>query len=193
MKSLWLIAVVTAVTVLAAVGVTLAAGQSGSNDRAAHAQKAPKKKKPVRRGPRGARGPQGPQGVVGAQGPAGAPGPLGPKGEKGDRGEPATRLWAVVRSLPSAPGVVVRGSGAVKAVEGADGNGQIGVVFDRAVEDCAYVGSVGGTDGDGGGDPFSEGSISTDSDSSIAGGVSVATRAPSGAREDLSFHLVVMC
>jgi hypothetical protein len=140
------------------------------------------------RGTLGARrGPQGAQGPAGPQGQAGAP------GGKGDPGEPATRLWAVVNSPSPGNPIVVRGSGAIGVDDGADGNGEVGVSFNRDISACTYVGSVGGTDGDGGGAPFNEGSISTDLDTSNPVAVAVRTNNLMGVGQDLSFHLVVVC
>ena len=142
---------------------------------------------------RGARGPQGtvgPQGAQGAQGPAGA---SGQPGLKGDPGAPATRLWAVVRSPNPGNPFVVRGSGAVGVTDRTDGNGTLRVRFNRDISGCTYVASVGGTDGDGGGDPFDQGFISTEFDRSDRTAVSVATRNTAGTPADLSFHLIVVC
>ena len=139
----------------------------------------------------GNRGPQGPQGPAGPQALQGQPGAPGPQGAKGD---PATRLWAVVRSRGGEPPSLVRGAGVVGLVDGQDNNGELRVRFNRDISRCTYVGSVGGTGGNNGDAvPVDLGSISTDFLATDRTAVSVVTRNPAGSPADVSFHLIVEC
>ncbi len=90
------------------------------------------------------RGPAGPQGTAGTPGPAGAQGPQGAAGPPGAPGLPATRLFASVRD----DGELVSGSGVTESARVPDGT--FTVTFDRSVENCAAIGTVGLGGGPGG-------------------------------------------
>jgi hypothetical protein len=77
----------------------------------------------------GARGPQGPQGPRGAEGPRGPEGPAGAS---------ATKLWAVV----NADGSIYKQSGVVGSRR--DAAGTYTLTFNRPVDDCAAIATVGG-------------------------------------------------
>jgi hypothetical protein len=85
---------------------------------------------------------EGAPGKAGANGPAGAKGAEGEQGLQGEHGTPgtpgtpATRLWAVVGSN----GTLSRGSSAVSASR--DSAGTYRVIFDRAINACAYIGNL---------------------------------------------------
>ncbi|MEJ8574085.1 hypothetical protein [Microbaculum marinum] len=88
------------------------------------------------RGPAGPTGPAGPQGLAGPQGPQGLAGAPGPQGEKGDPGHSS-----VLSAVVSVEGNLVRGTGAVSAIQ--RNTGQYEVIFNRSVVDCTYSATVG--------------------------------------------------
>src|SRR5437016_2402082 len=70
--------------------------------------------------------------------PAGPKGAVGPQGPKGYAGAPATTLWAFV----DAPAALVSGHGAVRVDPGVANNGNVDVVFDRDVSNCAIIATL---------------------------------------------------
>jgi hypothetical protein len=89
---------------------------------------------------------------------SGKPGPIGVQGPAGPAGEPATKLWAVVDS----DGTLRHGSGVV-SVSGEPKNGTT-VTFNRAVDNCAVIASVGRT-----GLGFTQGRVFADTGLEITG------------------------
>jgi hypothetical protein len=87
------------------------------------------------------RGPAGPQGTAGTPG---AQGPQGSAGPPGAPGLPATRLFASVRD----DGELVSGSGVTESAHLPDAS--FTVTFDRSVENCTAIGTVGLGGGPGG-------------------------------------------
>ena len=75
-------------------------------------------------------------GVAGPRGPEGAQGPQGPQGPAGP---PGTNLWAVV----NANGTLYKASGAVLSLQ-KTGTGTYQVAFNRNVDGCASLATVGG-------------------------------------------------
>ncbi|MGE4426241.1 MAG: hypothetical protein AB7G37_07310 [Solirubrobacteraceae bacterium] len=115
-------------------------------------------------------------------GPAGPQGPQGTPGAKGDKGDPGINVWAVVR----ATGTAARGSQVVSSTRLAAG--QYEVVFNRNVQDCAYVVSQGG-----------EATVAVQGDASAVrrggnpNGIFVRTWSNANAATDRPFHLQVSC
>ena len=128
------------------------------------------------------RGPAGPQGPAGAQGPQGAAGPPGAPGL------PATRLFAFVRD----DGELVYGSGVSAATRLLDGS--FTVTFDRSLQNCVAVGTVGHSHGSG---FVTAGSIlHADVGAPNAQSVAVSIWEPGEAAPNLtsnSFSLAVFC
>lgn len=116
------------------------------------------------------------------------------QGIQGDPGEPATGLWAVVDSPSSGPVALDRGSGVVGVAEGTLDNGAVDVFFDRDVDACAFVATVGEHDGFADGEPFSTGSATASFLRVNPTVVRVLTRtADTGAAVDMSFSVAVLC
>lgn len=87
-------------------------------------------------------GPAGAKGTTGEKGATGTKGATGPKGETGGKGETgpaATTLWAVVESNGN---LARHGTGVVSA--GSISAGQYSVTFNRNVQSCAYIATIGG-------------------------------------------------
>jgi hypothetical protein len=120
------------------------------------------------------------------RGQQGATGLQGPKGDKGDKGDPATTLWAVLNS----DGTLRKGSGVV-SVSGAQGTLWATVKFNRNIDTCAILSSIGRT-----GAGFSSGE--TVADEFVANGfardsVLVRTGDPAGTNAPRGVHLAVFC
>jgi len=143
-------------------------------------------------GPQGESGPQGDIGPAGPAGPQGEPGqqgeagPQGPTGETGPQGPSGTQLWAVV----SSGGTLIRGSG-VSGVSAPSSN-VFTVTFAQAVDDCAYIATVGET---GTATPGSEplGFAVPTGLNGNANAVRVKTYDKGGSPTNRQFHLVVSC
>lgn len=125
---------------------------------------------------------KGANGATGAQGAQGAQGAAGPKGDKGDA---ATTLWVVLNS----DGTVRKGS----HVLGATGNftSYVRVQFDREIDTCAILSSVGRTGGS-----FATGQ--TIADEFVANGfakdtVLVQSHDSAGADAGRGVHVAVFC
>jgi hypothetical protein len=137
------------------------------------------KAKRALRGQRGLRGPQGVPGesIIGADGDSGPPGPQGPAGPVGPPGGPgAPGLWAVIAGT----GNKIRGPHVLSSslISG----GLYIIVFDQAVDTCAYVGTL-----------FQQTGLISVSTSAAADTLSVSTYSPGGGPEPRAFSLAVMC
>lgn len=147
--------------------------------------------------PEGFAGPAGPQGDTG---PQGEPGPQGPEGAKGDaclptnpacvgpegpKGEPATRLFAHVKSN----GAFNYGSGVTSAVR--DGTGAYTITFNRSVDGCSPIVNPGW--GRPAGGDFNAGPL--DAWLWLPGSqtVQVFLKNNGGTASDSSFHIALFC
>ena len=110
------------------------------------------------------------------------PGPRGPAGPPGPAGG-VTRLWAVV----NASGSIARSAGTTSAGRLAVGTYE--VIFNQAVNNCVYVGSVGDVAAGTG----TAGALTTTQRAGNGNGVRVETRNLNNVLADRAFHLVVVC
>lgn len=119
---------------------------------------------------------------------SGIPGPIGAQGPSGPAGEPATKLWAVVNS----DGTLRQGSGVV-SVSGEPKNGT-SVTFNRNVDNCAVIASVGRTGRD-----FVQGRVLADTGLEITGhkildaNKVIAQTSGNEGPASLGFNLAVFC
>jgi hypothetical protein len=112
----------------------------------------------------------GPRGRTGATGPAGPPGVV-------------TRLWAVA----NASGSLARAAGTTSS--GRLGTGVYEVVFNQAVTNCVFVGSV----GDAAAGTGTAGALTVTQRAGNANAVRVETRTLGNVLADRAFHLLVVC
>jgi hypothetical protein len=138
-------------------------------------------------GTQGPKGDKGDPGPPGPQGLTGSPGPPGPAGPKGDKGDSATPLFAVVDGRTTPP-TLVRGAHAT-SVETAEGTSNFRVFFDRNVQACAYVATIGQP----GFLTEEPGFITTAAAAVNANAVFVTTDDTTGAGANRRFHLQVIC
>jgi hypothetical protein len=124
-------------------------------------------------------------------GPKGDTGPQGPQGPKGDPGASAATLWAVVRKK----GTLVQGKGVVGVTNPTAG--VYYVQFDRFVDKCAMIASLGGyvRGADQAAIPTGTAGAQVESDTSelAASRAVVITRDSAFGSTNLPFHLAVYC
>jgi hypothetical protein len=136
------------------------------------------------------KGATGKTGAAGAPGPAGAAGAAGGAGPQGVPGAPATALWARVSPL----GQLDAGSGVVSTKM--EKPGLYEVIFDRPVNSCAYIASVGSAAVSATNTVFDsfEGYAMVEPDEGKPNGVDVETvKGSTGALQSDPFHLAVFC
>jgi hypothetical protein len=132
-------------------------------------------------------GPKGDTGAPGTSGARGATGATGPKGDTGARG-PDGAAGPAPYGVILGSGTLDRGNHIISVTHG--GSGIYNVTFDREVNSCAFIATIGA----GGVDGSLAGEVSTERPTpSSTTSVEVKTRNSAGVSEDRSFHIMLAC